>query len=69
MTATATNAAARAVAVCPWCGQPFEVKSIGAHRKRFCSPACKGRYHTALRRWAQKALAEGELSLEDLRSA
>ncbi len=53
---------------CPWCDQPFEAKLIGAHKKRFCSPECKGAFHTALRKWGQQALNDGHISITDLRS-
>ncbi len=53
---------------CPWCDQPFEPKLIGAHRKRFCTTACKDEFHAALRKWAQRAFAEDRVSIGDLRS-
>jgi endogenous inhibitor of DNA gyrase (YacG/DUF329 family) len=54
--------------ICPWCDQPFEAKKIGAHAKKFCSALCKNRYHTALRQWAQQAIALGQLSVADLKA-
>ena len=53
---------------CPWCGRRFEPKTVGAHRKRFCSATCKDRYHAALRKWAERAVANGQLSVADLKS-
>ncbi len=53
---------------CEWCDGLFEPRQIGAHRKRFCSAKCKDRYHTALRMWAQRAIAMGQLSIADLKA-
>ena len=53
---------------CPWCGQPFEPRTIGAHRKRFCSSPCKNAYNTALRKWAQRAADHGEVTVTDLKA-
>lgn len=54
---------------CPWCGQPFTPRKVGAHRKKFCSAACKDRFHTAARKWVHNALALGRLSITDLKTA
>ena len=53
---------------CPWCGAPFEPRTVGAHRKRFCSTRCKNAYHTALRKSAQQALADGRITVTDLKA-
>ena len=53
---------------CPWCGNPFEARIIGAHRKRFCSSACKNAYHTALRKWAQQAVDNGQVTVARLKA-
>lgn len=53
---------------CRWCGLQFVAVTVGAHRKRFCSARCKNRFHSAARRWAEQALADGRLSLKDLRA-
>lgn len=49
--------------VCPWCGSTFDAKTVGTHRKRFCSSACKNAYHAALRKWAQWAVDHGEATV------
>lgn len=54
---------------CLWCDKPFRVRKIGAHHKKFCSPACKDRYHSALRRWAQEAITLGHLTVAELKAA
>ena len=54
---------------CPWCGRQFPARVVGAHSKKFCSSICKNRFHTALRRYGQQALAAGRLSVDDLKAA
>ena len=51
---------------CFWCGTKFSAKTVGANPKRFCSALCKNRFHTAARRWVERALADGRLSLNEL---
>ena len=53
---------------CYWCGAPFSAGIVGAHRKRFCSTKCKNEFHSAARRWAEQALADGRLSIADLQA-
>ncbi len=53
---------------CLWCARPFTFRKVGAHAKKFCSVPCKNRYHTALRQWAQQAIALGRLSVTDLKA-
>ena len=52
---------------CLWCEAEFVAKKVGANPKRFCSPKCKTAFHTAARRWAERALADGFLCVSDLR--
>ncbi len=52
---------------CPWCETTFEPRTVGAHRKRFCSSTCKDAYHTALRKWAQRAAEHGEVTVNELK--
>ncbi len=53
---------------CFWCGAEFSAKKVGANPKRFCSARCKNRFHSAARRWVARALADGRISLADLRA-
>ena len=53
---------------CPWCGVQFLAATVGTHRKRFCSVGCKNKFHSAARRWAEQALADGRITLSDLRA-
>jgi len=57
-----------ATAECFWCDKPFEPKKFGAHQRRFCSASCKNAYHTALRKSAQQALADGRITVTDLKA-
>ncbi len=56
-------------AKCAWCEGTFTPKKVGAHRKRFCSVRCKNRYHAATRKWVQKAIGVGLISIVDLKAA
>ncbi len=53
---------------CLWCAGPFPARVVGAHAKKFCSVPCKNRYHTAARRWVQRAITDGQLSVHDLKA-
>jgi hypothetical protein len=53
---------------CLWCGASFTAKKVGANLKRFCTPLCKNEFHSASRHWAEQALADGRLSLNDLKA-
>ena len=55
-------------AECPWCDHPFESRTVGAHRKMFCSSACRNAYHSALRQWAQRAVEHGRVTVADLKA-
>ncbi len=69
MGAHQTNIPMTKLAHCPWCAAPFISKKVGAHRKRFCSARCRNRYHAAARKWVQKAIGVGLLSIVDLKAA
>ncbi len=64
-----TNILMTKLAHCPWCAAPFTAKKVGAHQKKFCSPRCKNRYHAAARKWVQKAIGVGLISIVDLKAA
>lgn len=64
-----TNPPMAETLTCSWCGEPFEPRKVGAHRKKFCSAACKDRFHGAARKWVQHAIAQGRLSVADLKAA
>jgi hypothetical protein len=53
---------------CIWCGAPF--RPLGARgKKRFCSDRCRAAYHRGCRVWAMRAIDEGQLSMDAIRSA
>ena len=53
---------------CVWCGESFVARRRGAHVKRFCSPDCKSAYHNAARRYGELCLAQGRVSLDELKA-
>ena len=53
---------------CIWCGVPF--RPLGARgKKRFCSDRCRAAFHRGCRVWAMRAIDEGQLSMDAIRSA
>jgi hypothetical protein len=52
---------------CLWCKAPFRPR--GATGKRFCSDRCRAAYHRGCRVWAMRAVNEGQLSMDAIRSA
>ncbi len=58
-----------APAACRWCGGPFALAVRGGNIKLFCSPICRGQFHSAARRWAEWALAEGKITLGEIKHA
>ena len=53
---------------CPWCGKSFEPRTVGAYRKRFCSPRCRCAYHAAVRKWGRRELDQGRVTVADLKA-
>ena len=51
---------------CRWCGRACRLRRGGSPRV-FCGPACRTAYHTAARRWAERAVASGVLTITDIR--
>ncbi len=54
---------------CLWCEASFSAKTVGANPKKFCSEKCRNTLHSAARVWAERALADGRLSLKDLKDS
>ena len=52
---------------CLWCGRPFQLRH-GGSPKRFCSSAHRIAFWSALRRWAERALAAGVINLDQIRN-
>jgi hypothetical protein len=53
--------------LCQWCGERFRPRR-GGSPKRFCSPAHRIAFWSALRRWGERAVAAGILTVGDIRS-
>jgi hypothetical protein len=52
---------------CLLCDRPFRARRTGGTPKKFCSPAHRNAFHTAARKWAEKAVADGRITLDDLK--
>jgi len=53
--------------ICLWCQRPFPARR-GGSPKRFCSAAHRTAFWSALRRWGEKAVATGMLTMGDIRN-
>ena len=53
-------------AACLWCGGSFEPHR-GGSPQRFCGPECRAAFWTALRRWGDQAIADGVLTIAELK--
>jgi hypothetical protein len=52
---------------CAWgCGRRLRNRR-GGSPARFCSPGCRAAFWTACRRWGERAVAAGTISIDDLR--
>jgi hypothetical protein len=52
---------------CLWCGRPFSARR-GGSPKRFCSASHRMAFWSALRRWAERAVAAGILTIDHIRN-
>ena len=57
-----------ALTLCAWCGGPYQERQTGGRTQRFCRPSCRRAFHTAVRSWALDAIADGTLTLAEVRS-
>jgi hypothetical protein len=53
--------------ICDWCDRSFRPRRGGSPH-RFCGPKCRTAFWTALRRWGERAVAAGILTVGDIRS-
>jgi len=53
---------------CSWCDRPFRVRKTGGRAQRFCQPSCRRGFHSAVRIWALDAIANGTLTVAEIRS-
>src|SRR5271163_2024931 len=54
--------------LCSWCDRPFRVRQTGGRANRFCQPSCRRAFHSAVRTWALDAIANGALTVAEIRS-
>src|SRR5215471_8463507 len=52
---------------CTWCGKSFN-RRRGGRVQSFCSARHRVEFHSAARLWAERAMAQGILSVADLRN-
>jgi hypothetical protein len=55
-------------ASCQWCERPFRVRR-GGSPQRFCGAKCRTIFWSALRRWGERAVAAGILTIPDIKNA
>ena len=58
---------ASALDACLWCDQPIEPRLSGGSPRKFCSPRHRTAFHSAARRWAERKIAAGILTIAELR--
>jgi hypothetical protein len=54
--------------VCQWCDGPFRARR-GGSPQRFCGAGCRTAFWSALRRWGERAVAAGILTINDIKKA
>jgi hypothetical protein len=52
--------------LCPWCERPFRARR-GGSPQRFCGSKCRATFWSALRRWGERAVAAGILTVADIK--
>jgi hypothetical protein len=52
--------------LCRWCERPFQSRR-GGSPQRFCGARCRTAFWSALRRWGERAIAAGILTVADVR--
>jgi hypothetical protein len=55
-----------AATVCQWCEKPFRARR-GGSPQRFCGARCRMMFWSALRRWGERAVAAGMLTIAEVR--
>jgi hypothetical protein len=53
--------------LCPWCERPFRARR-GGSPQRFCGSKCRATFWSALRRWGERAVAAGTLTITDVKN-
>jgi hypothetical protein len=54
--------------VCQWCEKPFRPRR-GGSPQRFCGSKCRATFWSALRRWGERAVAAGILTIDDIKNS
>src|SRR5262249_575493 len=49
-----------------WCDSPFKSRR-GGFSQRFCGPRCRNAFWSALRRWGDRAIADGVLTIAEMK--
>jgi len=52
---------------CAWCGQGFTPRLVGGLPQRFCSTRHRRAFHSAARKFTERAITLGFLTADDLR--
>jgi hypothetical protein len=55
------------VPICPWCEKPLRSRRAGGSRQIFCGTDCRHHFHRSARQWAERAVAAGLLTIDDLK--
>ena len=53
---------------CRWCERPFRARQ-GGSPQRFCGARCRMMFWSALRRWGERAVAAGILTIADIKGS
>jgi hypothetical protein len=54
--------------LCLWCERPFPARR-GGSPQRFCTARCRTAFWTAMRRWGERAVSAGVLTVDHIRSS
>ena len=69
LTGNAKGSAGTGMAVaCLWCTRRFEARRRAGSRQTFRCSRCRIGFHSAARRWAERAVARGALTVVELRN-
>ena len=52
---------------CRWCGRPFRARQ-GGSPQRFCGARCRTMFWSALRRWGERAVAGGFVTIDAIKN-
>lgn len=58
-----------ALPICTWCGRRFSPRRNGGSRQRFCGQEHRSKFWASARRWGERAVTTGVVSVADIQSA